>query len=311
LISASSEIYTEHFSLIARHLRQLPKAYSIVEQVRGRVLADQLMSGSVRSGEAANTERTISQLRIKLLTPTAPREVQRIRDQIFVAEQARWVTPDISILKARTRDTVGIAGVQRSLSASMVVLEYVVADPQSYCLVITQSSARIVELPARQQIEALTETYLKAVRSKQSGDAEGRRLYDAILQPVTEVKSKMDLVVVPDGLLYMVPFDALVDNGGKFVVETHSVTYEPSATGFFLLTKHERIPRTFSHTLLAVGGVPYSGGELKEGARTRGYDPDSLNDLPASRDEVEAANLAVHDPSNTMLLTRLSHLGDI
>jgi len=302
VISASSEIYTEHFSLIARHFHQMLRAYSIVEQVRGRILADQLMSGSVRSGEAANTERTISRLWIKLLTPTAPREIQRIRDQIFVAEQARWVTPDISILKAHSRETVSLARVQQSLDPTMVILEYVVADPQSYCLVITQSSARTVELPARQRIEALTETYLKAVRSKQSGEAEGRRLYDAILQPITEVKSKMDLVVVPDGRLHMVPFDALVDNGGKFVVETRSVTYAPSATGFFLLTKQGKIPRTFSHTLLAVGGVPYSGGELKEGARTRGYDPASLSDLPASRDEAEAANLAVHDPSNTMLL---------
>ena len=109
VITASSEIYTEHFALVARQLHQLPKAYSIVEQVRGRVLADLLMSGSARPGEAANTEKAIARLRIKLMAPTPPREVQRIRDQIFMAEQARWITPDISILKARSRETIGIA----------------------------------------------------------------------------------------------------------------------------------------------------------------------------------------------------------
>src|SRR5665213_993075 len=115
VITASSEIYTEHFSLVAKQLHQLPKAYSIVEQVRGRVLADLLMSGSARSWEAVNTEKAIARLRIKLMAPTPPHEVQRIRDQIFMAEQARWITPGISILKARSRETIGIARVQQSL----------------------------------------------------------------------------------------------------------------------------------------------------------------------------------------------------
>jgi CHAT domain-containing protein len=302
VISASSQIYTEHFSLVTDHLHQLSKAYTIVEQVRGRILADLLMSGSVHPGEAASMERTISQLRIKLMAPTPPRDVQRIRDQIFMAEQARWVTPDISILKAQSRETISIARVQQSLSPSAVVLEYVVADPHSYCLVITHSGARIAELPARQKIDGLAEAYLKAVKAKQSADVEGRRLYDALLHPIPEAKQKENLVVVPDGRLHLVPFDALVDDGGKYVVESHSVAYAPSATGFFLLTKQNRRPRAFSHTLLAVGGVPYSGGELKQVALTRGYDPSNLNDLPATIDEVRAAELAVHDPSNTILL---------
>ena len=301
-INASSEIYTEHFSLVAQHFHQLPKAYAIVEQVRGRILADLLMSGSVRSKEAASTERTIAQLRIKLTAPTAPRDTQRIRDQIFMAEQARWVTPDISILKARTHETVGITRVQSSLGPSMVILEYVVADPQSYCLVITHSGARIVELAAKQRIDALAEAYLKAVKAKQASEVEGRRLYDALLQPISEAKQKEDLVVVPDGRLDLVPFDALVDAGGKYVVESHTVTYAPSSTGFFLLNEQSRRPRVFSRTFLGVGGVPYSGGELKQVAFTRGYDANSLSDLPASRDEVQAADSAIRGTSNTILL---------
>ena len=91
------------------------------------------------------------------------------------------------------------------------------------------------ELPARQRIDALAEAYLKAVKAKQAADVEGRRLYDALLQPISEAKQKENLVVVPDGRLHLVPFDALVDSGGKYVVESHSVTYAPSATGFFLL----------------------------------------------------------------------------
>lgn len=302
VLTAASDIYAEHFSLAAGKLHQIQKAYSIIEQVRGRILTDLLMSGSARSAVAANEERTVARLRIKLLAPNSVRDVQRIRDQIFMAEQSRWVTPDISILKARSNETISLARVQQSLSPATVILEYVVANPQSYCLVITRSGARIVDLAAKDKIDALAEAYLKAVTAKQGADVEARQLFNALLEPIPEARQKENLAVVPDGRLHLVPFDALIDERGKYVVESHTVTYAPSATGLFLLTSEERRPRSFSHTLLAVGGVHYSGGELKEAAHTRGYDLNNLSDLPASSDEVEAAESAIHGSMNTILL---------
>ncbi len=80
------------------------------------------------------------------------------------------------------------------------------------------------------------------------------------------------------------------------------MTYAPSATGFYYLSNLAQRPQPLSRTLLAVGGVPYSGGDLQQVAATRGFDPNRLGDLPASADEVRAAELAVHDASNTLLL---------
>ena len=90
-----------------------------------------------------------------------------------MAEQSRWVTPDVSILKARAHASVGIERVERSLSPSSVILEYVVADPQSYCLVISHGSSHIVPLAGREHINALVATYLKAVKTKQPGSRGG------------------------------------------------------------------------------------------------------------------------------------------
>jgi CHAT domain-containing protein len=53
---------------------------------------------------------------------------------------------------------------------------------------------------------------------------------------------------------------------------------------------------------LAVGGVPYSPAQLKQAAITRGYDPEALSDLPASKDEVVAAEAALHGPGNLLLI---------
>ena len=302
LIKASSELYSQHFCLIAQHFNDPAKAFSIIEQVRGRITTDLLMAGSVTPEEARRGERTISQLQLKLMAARSTAELHRIRDQIFMAEQSRWVTPDVSILKARAHAAVGIERVERSLSPSAVILEYVVADPQSYCLVISHGGSHIVPIAGGEHVNALVATYLKAVKTRQPAREEGRRLYDALLRPIPEAAQKETLVIVRDGRLHLVPFEGFVDESGRYVVETHTVIYEPSATSFYLLTQGRRQPHTFAHALFAVGGVPYNPSELKQASLTRGYDANALSDLPGSKDEVLAAEAAIHSPTDTLLL---------
>jgi len=302
LIRAASEIYSEHFSLVAEHLRDPRKAYSIVEQVRGRVTADLLMAGSVTSEGAKKTERSVAQLRLKLRDARSAADVRQISDQMFAVEQSRWVTPELSILKAQGPNTIGIEQLQHVLGASQIILEYVVANPHSYCLVISRSNARIVTLAGEHEIEALISAYLKPVRAKQQAIAEARALYDVLLRPIPEAARKEDLVVIRDGQLHLVPFDGLIDPAGHYVVETQNVIYEPSSTVFVLLTTQTSRTHPITRTLLAVGGIPYSPAELKQVSLTRGYEGGDLSDLPASKDEVLAADAAVHDSSNTLLL---------
>ena len=302
LIKASSELYSQHFCLVAQHFNDPAKAFSIIEQVRGRVTTDLLMAGSVTPAEARKEERTISQLQLKLMAAQSTAEIHTIRDQIFMAEQSRWVTPDVSILKARAHATVGIERVERSLRPSSVILEYVVADPQSYCLVISHGSSHIVQLASKKNIDTLVETYLKAVKTKHPAREEGRQLYDVLLRPIPEAAGKETLVVIRDGPLHLLPFEAFVDESGRYIVERHTVIYEPSATSFYLLAQQGRRLHTFTHALLAVGGVPYDKSGLKQDSLTRGYDANDLSNLPASKDEVLAAEAAIHDPTDTLLL---------
>ncbi len=302
LIKASSELYSQHFCLIAQHFNDPPKAFSIIEQVRGRVTTDRLMAGSVTSEEARKEERTISQLQLKLMAARSTEQVRSIRDQIFMAEQSRWVTPDVSILKARAHETAGLDRVERLLSPSISILEYVVADPQSYCLVISRGNSRIVPLAGRNRINRLATAYLRAVKAKQAAREEGHQLYDALLRPVAEVSNHGTLVIVPDGPLHLIPFEALVDPSEKYLVETHTVIYEPSSSSLYLLTQGRRPSQTFARDFLGVGGVPYNATEMKQISLTRGYDANELSNLPASKDEVLVAESAIHAPTNTLLL---------
>ena len=68
---------------------------------------------------------------------------------------------------------------------------------------------------------------------------EARNLYDALLRPIGETTQKQNLIIVPDGQLHLVPFDALREASGRYVVETRTVVYSPSATSFYLLSGTE------------------------------------------------------------------------
>jgi hypothetical protein len=146
LITASSQIYSQHFALIAEQFNDAQKAYAIIEQVRGRVAADLLAAGSAAPAGAKTAERAISQLRLKLMSARSTDEVRSLRDQVFMIEQTRWVTPGVSVLKTKSRETVGLEQIQQALDPSAVLLEYVIADPSSYCLAISRTGSRIVRL---------------------------------------------------------------------------------------------------------------------------------------------------------------------
>jgi CHAT domain-containing protein len=291
VITASSQIYSQHFALIANQFNDPRKAYNIIEQVRGRAEADLLAAGPLTSSEAKTAERTISQLRLKLMAARSTDEVRSLRDQIFLKEQARWITPGASVLKNKPREAVAMEQIQQALAPSAALLEYVIADPYSYCLMISRGGSRIVRLGSKAQIEPLVAAYLTAVKAKLPAISEARNLYDALVRPIPEIAQKDNLTIVRDGQLNLVPFDALRDVSGQYVVETRTVLYSPSASSFYLLTKQKR-PTTARKALLAVGGVPYARSSMNRSGLTRGFSRNGFVDLPSSADEVRIAQAA-------------------
>jgi CHAT domain-containing protein len=289
LIKGVGDLYEKHFGLIAEHGGDPTKGFTVVEQARGRVMTDLLMSGDKTSPESLATEKNLGRLRLQLTEAHSEKDIEKLRDQIFLAEQSRSVTPEVSILKAREHQVITSRQLQDSLSNSEALLEYVVDDPASYCLVITRTSIRIVKLPAKEALSSLVIAYLDKLKAKERADDEARHLYDVLLGGLPGLQDAKQFIIVRDGQLHLVPFDALVEPSGRYVVEFRTVVYAPSATSFFLLrTAAKR--KSSAQGVLAVGGVPYQQSGT------------GLGDLPSSRDEALGAAAALLNPSNTLLL---------
>jgi CHAT domain-containing protein len=291
LILGQEEVFRSYVDLEAGVFHDVPKTYAVIESVRGRVSRDILMNGSAESPKAQALERQLSRLYIQLSRVQTTRDARTLRDRIFYLEQNRWEETGTSILRSKLNQVVPLRTLQLSLAPGEAILEYMLGDSNSYCLVIDRSRARLVQIPQSQhQIDSLVLAYLEKVRAHAPAVEDAQRLHSLLLPKDLDIENRARLIVVPDGSLHLLPFEALQAADATYVIQAHEVTYAPSASAlYFLKSKAEETAAGRAPEVLAVGGIPYSESEVARAAKTRGYDSGKLGDLPASEEEARTA----------------------
>ena len=121
-----------------------------------------------------------------------------------------------------------------------------------------------------------------------------RNLFHALITPVTDaIRGARTLVVVPDKILHLLPFAALVDpQTGRYLVQDHAVSIAPNANIFVrcLLRAHE------------LGGGPPATALVVAAVE---FDRQSFPHLPALRAaEAEARLVAAEYPRSQLLVGR-------
>ncbi len=302
LIGAMSQIYVDHFTLAADRLKNPARAFEVLETARGRTAADVLRAREPRPSnntQARTYEREIARLQIRLMRSSTREERKQLLEKLFDAEQQLYAAKYSHSQRLMERgEPVQLGELWRALRPDELVIEYALGEPRSYALVIDHSNVRVVPLSARGHIEALVATYLAQVRSRKAATESAKALHAAVLGSIPEHLQKSRLIFVPDGALHLVPFDALIDKKGDYVLANHVVSYAPSGTVLSLLRSRPEGGVT-SAPLLAVGDVPYmdagdlvannSGGAKPPRALTRGlYDlsGERLPPLPGTAEEV-------------------------
>ncbi len=275
LIATMSDTYKGNFALAAK-LGQTVDAFRIVETARGRSLADLLRRPRPQEGEHSEGEKAaraeFNNLQ-RTLMGTSDR-VQRgaLLDKVFVAEQLMGAqAPPINAMQGATLQAhpVDLAKLRTVLLPDEVLLEYVLADPTSFCLVIDQKRAVIVSLPAGQKaIEEATDHYLNQVEAEKRDNTDARELYDVLLGPVRQLPRTARLTIVPDGTLWRLPIETLRGPDGKYILQSHTVSYAPSSTVLYYLRTLRR-PLQPQMAFLGIGSVPYDL-EPKDGGPSRG-----------------------------------------
>jgi CHAT domain-containing protein len=318
LLSTMSDTYLDDFELSAKH-DDVSSAFDAIERARGRSILDNMRSKANHPSDSpANSEvqQQISKIQTQLLDSNDPAARATLLDNLTEEEYRLGYIEEAlsSDQRSVTTDPVPLSTAQASLLPDEAVLEYILAEPASYCLALTRNDAIIVRLASgRKQIEQLTSQYLSDVMAGKSGSQEAKELYALLLKPVPDSLRPRRLVIIPDGSLYDLPFDALVRTDGQYVLESHIVSYVPSVTVLDFLRSRHRAHQP-EMAFLGIGDVPYDMEAQTDGSRTgegvvgtvsRGvYDISGahLYPLPETRVELISASQALQDPKQTVLL---------
>ncbi|HKD18807.1 MAG TPA: CHAT domain-containing tetratricopeptide repeat protein, partial [Thermoanaerobaculia bacterium] len=288
----------EHAFDASERTRARSMAESIAE---GRLVLGQEVSPILREREREANER-IAFLQRRL--DAAPGDRDQLLAALTSAEEEfdrvvmeiRRASPRAAALRYPRPQTA--QEVRAFLPADEAMVSYFVGREGLYAFVLTQSRLVLVPLPV--DVRLLPARVENFVELLSRGDATSAPMADRLSADLLEpLRSQLGpsihrLVIVPDGPLNQVPFEALpvrLGAGRGYLIEEFAVAYAPSATVLAALSETRPEAAAPVHDLVAFAGpaTPLERGESAEALIERSArKPPSSTSIPGARREVEA-----------------------
>jgi len=111
------------------------------------------------------------------------------------------------------RQTPSLRELQMKLYARTVFVEYFVGDSSSVVLTVSSKAFDVIELPKDSSFAQLVSDFCNSLSEFETKafPAYSRQLYELLIQPIeANIAAAKKLIIVPDGLLSHVPFEALL-----------------------------------------------------------------------------------------------------
>lgn len=288
---------------------RLDEAFTMAERAKARVLLDTLRSGRERIDEVMTPDERRSDkqfaTRIAALNRRMAQETAKpSRDAAAIAKltselhdvRDEYETFAMTLYGAhtrlrQTRGDVPIAtraDVEKILDAHSAIVMYQVMEHKTIVLLLTQKDIKRFDVNLdRDALAKRVVNYTSALANRDLGYRDSSRaLYDLLMRPMESALAGVKvLCIIPDDVLWQVPFESLVDRRGKFVIESRACFYTQSVS---VLAETMRSPQAHPapQALLAVGNPKITSATRTQSAAI--YRDASLQPLPHAEEEVRA-----------------------
>ncbi|MBI4701597.1 MAG: CHAT domain-containing protein [Deltaproteobacteria bacterium] len=247
--------------------------------VRSRVGA---MGASLPVPEALLRDRDAAEDRVRHLTQA----LVRSRAQRDVAKQQRdalWALQEAQEAVSRTNPLLALvaqpqpadlARVRQTLvDPETVLLSYFMSAERAFLFAVDAERESLLELgrPA-DEIDAAVRRYRQGFLLDPRSDLgqlkqQGQALYRDLVAPAQgALAGRRRVVIIPHGALAALPFESLVDEKGRFLVESHDVSYALSATLAGELVRRERPAGEKRKSFVGMGDPIYDWDAYSRGA---------------------------------------------
>lgn len=239
------------------------RAFLIADRGKANVLLDKVFDGEAKHfagipDELLEKENTILrqiasldlQIQKTAESDAAPHSVANLSAQLFNlrAEHAKLLElfeksyPEYFALKYH-RPINTVKEIQSSIAPGTVIVQYSAGADEVYAFTLSRERLTVHILPNTKRINALIEKYTGALRRYDEAEyrTAGAALYGAVIRPIERtIAGAKNIVIIPDGNLHYVPFDALpagpVNGRGltaiDYLITKHTISYSYSAAFF-------------------------------------------------------------------------------
>ncbi|HSL54785.1 MAG TPA: tetratricopeptide repeat protein [Pyrinomonadaceae bacterium] len=158
--------------------------------------------------------------------------------------------------------TLNLDELRPFVNNNTALLQYAVAEEQVFLFVVIASDVRAYTLNTPRNEIAQK---IKDFRGSIDSPFAARELYDILLKPAeSQLAQRSKLIIVPDGALWDVPFEALQTSDERYVIDQASVSYAISFAALREMRKR-RAPNTIRRApVLAAFGSPALGNDVLE-----------------------------------------------
>ncbi len=270
--------------------------FHIIERARARAFLESLgesvinvkesLSPGLKEREREISSR-ISQVMQKLSTSDLTKKMRRKLfadlqheedEYMNLISKMRVEAPEIANLVSP--EPCQIEQVQKLLDEKTALIEYFLTEKQSIVFCIMKNDYEIYSLPSRSEIEKSIKAYLKILsdspRNKFRGASASRRIFkELIYLALKNIPQTIEnLVIVPDGILYYLPFETLKLDiqsqsfQDKYLIDKYKVSYAPSSSALLLLTR-DKTELESTKGLLAFGNPSYYLKKSSKGKKNK------------------------------------------
>ncbi len=313
--------------------KQFSAALGYAERAKARVLLDVLHSGRIDVTKAMtkaeqDQERGLNNRLISLNTQISREnqrpqpEAARLNDLKVQLQKARldYEAFQTSLyaahpeLKAQRGEIEALTPDQaRALlpDSRSALLEYVVTDERAYLFALTVNAAgtttelKVYPLTLKQkELGARVAQFRETLANGSPGFRESARgLYDLLLKPAAaQLQGRTSMIIVPDGPLWELPFQALQPGPNRYLIEDSAIAYAPSLTALREMNKlrQRKKDSTDSLTLLAFAN-PALGKQTITRVKSVPMD-EKLEPLPEAERQVNAIKQIYGAPNTKVYL---------
>jgi CHAT domain-containing protein len=287
----------------------LEKAFLISEKNKGSIMAASLKERSFNDfaegkesklmEQERNIKYNIARLNVKTDQSQDSKTIETLAREksdyeIELSQLQKEFEKNDAFYKLKYDDSYpDVKELQDHLTKDQALISFYSTSKALHVFMLTKNDFLYTQIDSLVLLEKEIEDWLNLLKFTESGrkfngDIIGARLYNLLIRPIeSSMPEKKEWIIIPDGILYYLPFESLpANNQDNSILQTTAVSYQFSSR-FILAGQHSQtIPSPYSVLAFA----PFAGKDNQQDA----FQLTGLKQLPASADEIAGLQGAIY-----------------